>query len=175
MDRRSVIALLLACAAAPLRGTEADAPSLVVLDLELTGDTGGPEMQAQHAARLELATRHLREGIAASGSHRVLDTAPAAALIERLKSQQLYWHECNGCHLDVGRALHADRVLVSWVYRVSALILSLTYELHGVASGQILARRSFDFRGDNDTAWLRAVDAVIRDLATAAAGKPSLR
>lgn len=163
---------MLACAAAARAGATPEAPSLVVLDLELTGDTGGPELQAQHAARLELATRRLREGIAASGSHRVLDTAPAAQLIERLRSQQLYWHECNGCDLDVGRALHADRVLVSWVYRVSALILSITYELHGVASGEILARRSFDFRGDNDTAWLRAVDAVVRDLATATAAPP---
>ena len=53
---------------------------------------------------------------------------------------------------------------MAWVNRVSALILSLTYEIRDVATGQIAARKSFGFRGDNDTSWTRAIDYMVRDL-----------
>jgi hypothetical protein len=42
--------------------------------------------------------------------------------------------------------------------------LSVTYEIHDVATGQIAARKSFGFRGDNDTSWTRAIDYMVRDL-----------
>ena len=61
------------------------------------------------------------------------------------------------CDLQVGRQLGADQVLVTWVDRVSNLILSLTYEFHDVASGQIVGRSSYDFRGDNDAAWTHTI------------------
>jgi hypothetical protein len=57
---------------------------------------------------------------------------------------------------------------VAWVNRVSALILSLTYEFHDVETGQITARKSFGFRGDNDTSWTRAIDYMVRDLGESA-------
>lgn len=137
---------------------------LVVLDVELTGDLGGPEFVAAHEARLKLANAKLRESLASSGLYRLVDTAPAQELIDQLKSQHRYLHDCNGCDLDVGRQLGADQVLVAWVYRVSALILTLTYEIHDVATGQIAARKSFDFRGDNDAAWTHAINYMVRDL-----------
>ena len=55
-----------------------------------------------------------------------------------------------------------------WVNRVSALILSITFEIHDVATGQIVARKSFGFRGDNDTSWTRAIDYMVRDLGESA-------
>ena len=64
----------------------------------------------------------------------------------------------------VGRELDADLVMVAWVDRVSGLILSLTYEIHDVKTNQITARQSFDFRGDNDTAWNHAIDYMVRHL-----------
>lgn len=146
------------------RTVAATAPRLAVLDMQLSGDLGGPELDSVHAARLRMASGRLREELASTGLYQVLDNAPAAALIEHLKSQQRYWHDCNGCDLDVGRQLGADQVLVAWVNRVSALILTLTYEIHGVRSGQILARKSFDFRGDNDLAWTHAIRYMVRDL-----------
>lgn len=143
---------------------EPDKPKLVVLDIELTGDLGGPQFAAEHAARLKKESDILREQLAGSGLYQVVDTAPAQPLITHLKSQQLYWHDCNGCDLQVGKQLGADQVLVTWVYRVSGLILSLTYEFHGVANGQILERKSYDFRGDNDAAWTHAIKYMVRDL-----------
>lgn len=139
-------------------------PRLVVLDVEITGDLGGPDLAAEHEARLRVATAKLHESLSRTGLYRLVDTAAAQGTLDQLKSQHRYLHDCNGCDLDVGRQLGADQVLVAWVYRVSGLILTLTYEIHDVASGQIVARKSFDFRGDNDAAWTRAIDYMVRDL-----------
>jgi hypothetical protein len=146
---------------------------LVVLDLELSGDLGGPEFKAEHETRLRLESAKLRQELAASGLFRIVDDAPAQALIEKLKSQQLYLHDCNGCDLQVGQQLGADEVLVAWVNRVSGLILTLTYEIHDVSSGQILDRKSYDFRGDNDSAWTHAILYMVRDLKERAASPHS--
>ena len=144
---------------------EGGLPALVVLDLELTGDLGGPEFEAEHAERLRTMSARLRQDLDRTGLYRILDNSAAQGLIDTLKSRQAYLHDCNGCDLDVGRSLHADQVLVAWVDRVSGLILSLTYEVHDVQTGQITARKSFDFRGDNDNAWNHAIDYMVRDLA----------
>jgi PQQ-dependent catabolism-associated CXXCW motif protein len=138
---------------------------LAVLDLELTGDLGGPEFEAEHAERLQTMSARLRQDLESTGMYQIVDNSGAQGLIDTLRSQQAYLHDCNGCDLDVGRSLHADQVLVAWVDRVSGLILSLTYETHDVRTGQIAARKSFDFRGDNDNAWKHAIDYMVRDLA----------
>jgi Protein of unknown function (DUF2380) len=139
-------------------------PQLAVLDVELTGDLGGPSLTAEHETRLLMATQRLRDKIAATELYDLVDVEPARSLIEQLKSQHRYLHDCNACDLDIGRQLGADQVLVAWVYRVSGLILTLTYEIHDVATGQIASRKSFDFRGDNDAAWTHAIDYLVRDL-----------
>lgn len=151
--------------------SDAQPAELVVLEVEITGDLGGPEFAAEHEARLKLATTKLREGLSRIGLYRLVDTAPAQGLIDELKSRHRYLHDCNGCDLDVGRQLGADQVLVAWVYRVSGLILTLTYEIHDVATGQIAARKAFDFRGDNDVAWTRAIDYMVRDIKASASTK----
>jgi PQQ-dependent catabolism-associated CXXCW motif protein len=150
--------------AAP-EGPAAQLPALAVLDIELTGDLGGPEFAAEHAERLRTETARLRQDLESTGLYRILDNSAAQGMIDTLRSQQAYLHDCNGCDLDVGRSLHADQVMVAWVDRVSGLILSLTYEIHEVQTGQIAARKSFDFRGDNNNAWNHAVDYMVRDLA----------
>jgi hypothetical protein len=150
--------------ALPATSVPAAPPTLAVLDLELSGDTGGPQFTAEHDARIKMESDRLRQELDRSGLYRVVDTAPAQPLIAHLKSQQAFLHDCNGCDLEVGRQLGANQVLVAWVDRVSGLILSLTYEFHDVASGQIVARKSYDFRGDNDAAWTHAIDYMVRDL-----------
>lgn len=137
---------------------------LAVLDIELSGDLGGPEFKSEHEARLRTASAKLRQALEGTGLYHVLDNAPAQELIDKLKSQQLYLHDCNGCDLDVGKRLGADKTLVAWVTRVSGLILTLTYEIHDVATGQIVDRKSYDFRGDNDAAWSHAIVYMAQDL-----------
>jgi hypothetical protein len=139
-------------------------PQLAVLDIELSGDLGGPELVAQHESRLRMASDLLRQELQRSALYRVPDLSPAQDLIAQLKSRYRYLHDCNGCDLEIGRRLGADQVMVAWVNRVSGLILTLTYEIHDVRSGQILARKSFDFRGDNDSSWRHAVVYMVQDL-----------
>ena len=164
---------LVACAAAAVAAAREPAmreqpsarrPVLAVLDVELSGDLGGPELVGEHEARLKMASTRLRDDLARTGLYELADNAPAQDVINRLKSQQRYLHDCNGCDLEVGRQLGADQVLVAWVYRVSGLILTLTYEIHDVATAQTTTRKSFDFRGDNDAAWTHAIDYMVRDL-----------
>lgn len=159
------LALLLGIAGTTSYAANNERPAkLVVLDIELTGDLGDANLAKDHEARLQLASARLRDRLANTGLYQLTDTTPANDLIDELKSRQRYLHDCNGCDLEIGKRLGADQVLVAWVYRVSALILSLTYEIHDVNTGQIVARKSFDFRGDNDAAWTRAVDYMVRDL-----------
>jgi hypothetical protein len=169
---RIIIRLTLCIVALWLSGTAvAAAPAaaapiqrLAVLDIELTGDLGDPQLKAEHETRLRMASERLRRELASSGLYQIVDNAPAGALIDELKSQQHYLHDCNGCDLDVGKRLGADEVLVAWVDRVSNLILSLTYEIDNVKTGQIDDRKSYDFRGDNDTAWIHAIHFMVQDM-----------
>ena len=163
MNRLSALGLaLIACA---IVTNAAVPPKLVVLDVELTGDLGGPELEAEHQARLNLASTRLRENLSRTGLYQMVDIGPAQKTLDELKSRYRYLHDCNGCDLDLGRQLGADQILVAWVDRVSGLILSLNYEIHDVATGQITARKSFSFRGVNDTSWIHALDYLVRDLA----------
>ena len=141
---------------------------LAVLDIGLIGDLGGPQLQAAHQARQSLATTRLRKELERSRFYEVLDDAPAREMIERFKSQQ-HLHACNGCELDIARSLGAQQVLVAWVYRVSNLILTLNYEIRDVATGETVQKGAFDFRGDNDEAWMRAVSYMARDIEQRAA------
>lgn len=138
-------------------------PRLVVLDIEITGDLGPPELAATHEARLRKASDHLRAELARTGLYEIVDQTPARDLIEKLRSEQPLY-QCNGCELDIARRLDAQQVLVAWVHRMSALVLTLTYEIRNVEDGEVLWRVAFDFRGDNDAPWLRAVSYLVRDL-----------
>ncbi len=163
------LAVFLITATPTIAAEVAHKPELVVLDIELTGDTGGPQFAAEHDARLHMESDTLRQELQQSGLYSVVDAAAAESLITKLKSQQKYLHDCNGCDLEIGRLLKADQIAVTWVDRVSGLILSLTYEFHDVATGQIVGRKSYDFRGDNDSAWTHAVKYMVRDLKETAA------
>jgi hypothetical protein len=148
-----------------LGGQARAANKLAVIDLELTGDLGGPEFEQEHAQRLKSEDAELRRALMASGKFLVMDNAPAAGILDRLQSERAHLFDC-ACDIEVGKALGADFTMVVWVYRVSGLILTLTYELHDVASEQIVARKAYEFRGDNDTAWTHAIRYMVRDLPT---------
>ena len=141
--------------------------SIAVLDFELIDDTaaqGGPSDVAGQEKRLGLIGAELRAQLAGQGLYRLLDNAPAAELIGKLKSAQPLY-ACNGCELDIGRQLGADRVLVGWVQKVSNLILNLNVGVKDVRSGATVMIKSVDIRGNSDDSWLRAVRYLVRDIA----------
>jgi hypothetical protein len=137
---------------------------LLVLDLELVGDLTDPALASAHEKRIRHVSDLLRQELAQLPAYEIVNSTPAKEHIERLRATQ-YLHKCNGCEIDVALELGAEQVLVAWVHRVSQLILSITYEIREVPSGRPVKRKAFDFRGDNDTGWSRAVSYMVKDLA----------
>ena len=50
------------------------------------------------------------------------------------------------------------------VFRMSHLISTLHVEFKEVESGKLIKRKSYDFRGNTDQAWERAIKYAMRDL-----------
>jgi hypothetical protein len=113
--------------------------------------------------RLVLITTELSKELEGRGMYRVLDHTPAEQLIERLKAS----HElraCNGCEIDIGKALGAERIALCWVQKVSNLILNINVEVRSVATGETLYVKSVDIRGNTDETWLRGVRRLVENI-----------
>jgi hypothetical protein len=164
----ALLLLLGAAALLPAHFASAAEPSrktkLLVLDLELVGDLSDASRAGEHEERTRRVSELLRRELAQLPAYEVVDSSPAKEHIENLRAVQ-YLHKCNGCEIDIAVELGAEQVLVAWVHRVSQLILSITYEIREVPSGRPLKRKAFDFRGDNDAGWSRAVTYMVKDLA----------
>jgi hypothetical protein len=93
----------------------------------------------------------------------------SAELAEELERRAMYRvlktsHEmraCNGCELDIAKALGAERVALCWVQKVSNLILNVNIEVRDAASGATLYAKSVDIRGNTDESWLRGVRRLV--------------
>lgn len=131
--RRLVIYALLLSAAA--YATAADATTALKLEgFTLRGDIGGAHTSELHQQRLAHADEQLHEAFSADARFTLVDDADDAELI-----------------------------LEPWVYRVSSLVLAVHVELRNTEGREVVARRTVDFRGDNDTGWQRAVSRLLSD------------
>jgi len=140
--------------------------SLALMDFELIDEMREFESeQARHEVdrRLALITTELAKELQSRGMYRVLDRAPAAQLIERLKASYEL-RACNGCEIDIGRALGAERIALCWVQKVSNLILNINIEVRSVATGETVYAKSVDIRGNTDEAWLRGVRRLVDNI-----------
>ena len=155
-----VLALLLCAAlvlsAPPANAGETASVRVAVLGVELVaGDlSGGAEPTPEENRRRALTAELLRELLAADG-YVVVDQMVTDEVIAQAQVGQ-FLHMCNGCELDLGRALDADWIVVAWVQRVSNLILNFNVVVRQVSDGGPIARSFVDLRGNNDKAWLRA-------------------
>lgn len=137
-------------------------PTAAVFDLELIdtsleGSVNGP--RDDERARLRLASEALRDGLAASGRLRPVDTAPAAAAIAAAG----YLHGCNGCALGIARDLGAELAVTGTVQKVSNLILNINVSVDEAATGRHVTGASVDIRGNSDRSWLRGVSYLVRN------------
>jgi hypothetical protein len=149
----------------PLSARAADAPlkTIVLLDFELIDGTLDRAADEAQQERLKKISQALRQEFIDRHLYTVLDNAPAQALITDLKGRfKLY--DCNGCDVDIGRALGADRTLTAWVQKVSNLILNINIQIRDVKSGLIVLTRSVDIRGNTDVSWLRGVRYMTRSI-----------
>jgi uncharacterized protein DUF2380 len=101
--------------------------------------------------RLALVSAELARELEARGMYRILKTA----------------HEllgCNGCEIDIAKALGAERVGLCWVQKVSNLILNFNIEVRSVATGETVYAKSVDIRGNTDESWLRGVRRLVDNI-----------
>ena len=168
MGRRlgRLVALLAIAGLACVHATAAEPKSLALMDFELIDEMRS--FSTEHARReddrrIVLITTELAKELENRGMYRVLDRAPAASLVERLKAS----HElrsCNGCEIDIGKALGAERIALCWVQKVSNLILNINVEVRSVATGETLYAKSVDIRGNTDETWLRGVRRLVENI-----------
>ncbi len=145
----------------------ANSRSAAVMDFELINEMRDYETEASNAAqqrRLGMISGALRQELEQRGLYRIVANQPAAALI----AEQAARHDlrnCNGCELDIGRALNADVVILGWVQKVSNLILNVNIEVKDVASGKTMYTKSVDLRGNTDKSWLRGIQHMVQSIA----------
>ena len=133
------------------------------MDFELINemrDYETEESQAVQQRRLALISDTLRQEFDRRGLYRTVDNNAAAKLIADQKARQEL-RNCNGCELDIGRALGADVVVLAWVQKVSNLILNINIEVKDVASGETLYTKSVDLRSNSDKSWLRGIRYMV--------------
>ena len=149
----------------PARADAASAPlkSIVMLDFELIDETLDRTSDAAQQQRLRMISDALRREFIERGFYTVLDNKPQQALIDDL-GQRYKIYDCNGCDVDIGRALGADRVMTAWVQKVSNLILNINIQIRDVKSELILLNKSVDIRGNTDTSWLRGIRYMARSM-----------
>ena len=155
--------MLLVAALACLPASALEPKSLALLDFEVIDEMRAyatEEARRETDQRAALISAELARELERRGMYRVLDHAPAAKLIERLKASYEL-RACNGCELDIAKALGAERVALCWVQKVSNLILNVNIEVRDAASGATLYAKSVDIRGNTDESWLRGVRRLV--------------
>ena len=143
-------------------GTSA-AKKAAIMDFELVNEMRDYETDDSRAAqqqRLLLIGDALRKEFEQRAMYRIIDNNGAAKLIADQKALQNL-RQCNGCELDIGRALKADVIVIGWVQKVSNLILNINIEVKDVASEKTLYTKSVDLRSNSDKSWLRGIRYMV--------------
>ncbi len=141
------VMLLLAALVCGAAGA-AQPKSLALMDFELIDEMRAFESeQARQETdrRLVLITTELAKELESRGMYRVLDRG-------------------NGCEIDIGKALGAERIALCWVQKVSNLILNINIEVRSVATGETVYAKSVDIRGNTDETWLRGVRRLVDNI-----------
>jgi hypothetical protein len=133
------------------------------VDTSLEGATNGP--RADEQARLARLGDELRVRLAQSGRIDVVDIAPVAA---RARASNL--QACGGCDVTLARELGAGLAMTGWVQKVSNLILNVNIVVRDVRTGDVIAGKSVDMRGNTDETWSRALDWLMRNYLLAPGG-----
>ena len=146
---------------AQVRGAELK--TIAILDFELLDDQAELAPATVEYRRLQAIRDQLQGEFASNHLYRVIDLDPASELIAKYRAQ-VSFHACNGCELEIARALRADRVLVGWVQKVSNLILNINIQIEDAATGAVLLNKSVDLRGNTDETWRRGVSYIVRSM-----------
>ena len=146
---------------------DASAPRMAaVMEFELIDDMRDyerPEVKDAQNRRIGLISDALRQELLQRGMYRIADNGAAARLISDLKARQDL-RDCNGCEIDIGKALGADVIIIGWVQKVSNLILNINIEVKEVSTGRMLYVKSVDLRSNSDNSWLRGIRFMVNSI-----------
>ncbi|MCL6607851.1 MAG: DUF3280 domain-containing protein [Geminicoccaceae bacterium] len=154
MHRILAFVLLLAAAVGG-RTPAAEPVRLVLFPLEFVSTSMEP-VREDERVRLRLAEAELRRRLEARG-YLLLDPAPVAAQMAPYASLR----ECNGCELELARALGAEQAALAWVGKTSNLILDITLRIGEVETGKLVRAGSVSIRGNTDESWLRGIRYLV--------------
>ncbi len=136
----------------------AAAERTAVFDVEIY-DTSGEGAQPDLAERLARISDELRQGLAASPDHEIVDLTPASDRITALGNR----YGCNGCEAGIAREFGADAYVTALIHKISTLILTIQITVHDAETGAVTAVGTADIRGDNDRAWSHGVRWLLRN------------
>jgi hypothetical protein len=162
----SLACAVLLCASFPASNAQvADSAlkTIAILDFDLLDDQAELAPATVEHRRLRDIRNQLQREFASNSLYRVVDTSPAVQLIDQHRAATPL-SACNGCELEIARALHADRVLVGWVQKVSNLILNVNIRIEDAATGEAVLEKSVDLRGNTDETWTRGVSYIVRSM-----------
>jgi hypothetical protein len=155
----SILAILVLGAAFAVSPAAADAPrSAAVFDPVFVDSSLEPVNPAE-TERLHHLNAALRSALANSGQYRPVDLAPIRAKLAAINDL----HSCNGCELDLSHELGAQLAVVTWVQKVSNLILNMNIRIEDVATGRTIKGGSVDIRGDTDESWNHGLKYLLEE------------
>lgn len=158
-----LIILSLICVVFPDSLPAAPKERLVVLPFEIVDNTPAPGGEIRNQRMLEKLTSYIGESINDKG---IFDVVSQKEVNEVVGAAELgtYIHTCNSCEYDLARQVAGNKVMIGWIYKMSILILTMHIEVKDVASERTIVSKAYDFRGDNEKAWQRAANYMVRDL-----------
>jgi len=142
--------ILVVLAAAGTTAAAQPPPRLAVFDFTIVNTAPAPSTP-EELARLYRLDAQLRSAL--DKRYAVVDTAPVRDRLARINSIR----GCNGCELDLARALGAQQVAYGWVQKVSNLILNVNLVIEDAGTGKVLHAESVDVRGNTDESWTRGL------------------
>lgn len=135
----------------------------MVLDIMITGDSTVTGDAAENEAKISKFSEHLRNELQDQTRFNVINDAESLEKMNAANEQQDL-HNCNGCEMTLAKELNAELVIMPNVFRMSHLISTLHVEFKDAETGKLVKRKSYDFRGNTDQAWERAIKYAMRDL-----------
>lgn len=122
-------------------------------------DTSGEGGKPGQPERLELATRTLKDLLERSGRYRAVDLTPFSAKVAATEPR----HSCNLCWRDVAKEAGAEVAVVAVVHKVSTLISSVDIYVADLVNDKYIAHVDGQFRGDDDRAYVRAIEFLVKE------------
>lgn len=140
------------------------AQKTLVLDIQITGDSTVKGDIEDNLHKIAKFSAHLREQLQDKTRFDVvLDENALQHMGDMAQTTDL--HNCNGCEGDLATELGAGLVFMPTVFRMSHLISTLHVDVKDAETGRLLHKKAYDFRGNTDKAWERAIKYAMRDLA----------